>query len=203
MHNNKCFNALPILPGALKRPHYQAGNFFTAQDLLTEQSYRQQRLRRHNRYLHSWGVVCGLQVVPASDPSRPWAVQVCPGYAIDCCGDEIEVRSPAVVDVRDYLWRQPLVDGQPVLTAYVGIRYAEQQVRPIPAAQLGCSCDDPVYQPSRIRDSFQVDILWTLPETPDHDAFELCEHPSAPCPECPDSPYVILACLTLPGSAVG
>src|SRR5262245_29859665 len=87
-------------PDALKRPQYEIGNYLAAADLLTEQRYRLQRLRRHNRYLHGWGVVCGLHVVPARDSTRPWALWVCPGYAISCCGDEIEVPTPAMIDVR-------------------------------------------------------------------------------------------------------
>jgi hypothetical protein len=186
--------------GALKRPMYAVGDYFTARDLQTWQQYRRQRLRRHNRYLHNWGVVCGLWVVPVNDPGRPWAVQVCPGYAISCCGDEIEAPIPAVVDVRDYLWRRPIQDGRPTPIAYVGIKYTEEHARPVPANSLRCGCDETVFQPSRIRDSFQVDVLWALPEIASGERFDLCTQRPAPCPECPDDPYVYLACITLPAS---
>src|SRR5262249_27685137 len=149
--------------GALPRPRYEAGDFLTARDLLTEQRYRLLRMRRHDRYLHDRGIVCGLWVAPVNDPHRPWAAQVCPGYAISCCGDEIIVPAPVVVDVRDYLWTRPLIDGKPAPVAYIGIRYAEEEVRPIPTIISSCGCDDPLYQPSRIRDGFLVDVLWALP----------------------------------------
>ena len=192
---------LPLgLLGALKRPQYDVGNYLAANDLLTEQRYRLQRLRRHNRYLHGWGVLCGLHVVPARDSTRAWALWVCPGYAISCCGDEIEVPTPAMVDVRDYLWRRPLQGGRPARLAYIGIRYVEQDARPVPANPPACGCDDTIYKSSRIQDGFQVDAIWALPEAPTAEEFDLCEQGLAPCPECPDSPYVVLARLSLPAS---
>jgi hypothetical protein len=95
-----------MLVGALQRPRYAAGISLAAHDLCTEQRYRLQRLRHHHRYLHGWGVICGELVVPATTLRRPWTVQVCPAYAIGPYADEIEVQTPAAVDVRDYLWRR-------------------------------------------------------------------------------------------------
>src|SRR3989442_1496490 len=101
MIDRKSLRRAPTLVSALQRPDYKSGIYLAAHDLLTEQRYRLQRSRRHDRYLHGWGVICGLLVVPATDPSRPWAVYVCPGYAIGPY-DEIEVQTPAAVDVREY-----------------------------------------------------------------------------------------------------
>lgn len=186
--------------GALKRPKHEAGSYLAADDLQTWQYYRISRQRRHLRRLHNWGVVCGLWVVPMNDPGRPWALRVCPGYAISCCGDEIEVPAPAVIDVRDYLWTRPIQNGRPAPVAYVGIRYAEEQLRPIPANPPRCGCDETVYQPSRIRDSFQLDIVWAIPELVRAPGFDICAQAPVPCPECPDDPHVFLACITLPVS---
>jgi hypothetical protein len=192
---------VPTLVGALQRPSYAVGLSLTAYDLRTEQRYRLQRLRRHTRYLHGWGVICGLLVVPATDPRRPWGVQVCPGYAIGPYADEIAVQTPAAVEVRDYLWRRPHeAAGTPVRVAYVGIRYAEQQGRPVLTRPPGCRCEETIYEPSRLQDGFQVDVLWQLPEPEDAAGVDVCEPGLAPCPECPESPYVILARINLPAS---
>ena len=138
MIDRQSLGRAPTLVGALQRPRYAAGSSLAAHDLRTEQRYRLQRLRRHHRYLHGWGVSCGLLVVPATALRRPWAVQVCPGYAIGPYADEIEVRTPAAVEVRDYLWRRPHdAAGHPVRVAYVGIRDAEQQGRPVPSQPPG------------------------------------------------------------------
>src|SRR4029453_2123275 len=190
---------LPSAPvGALRRPLFETGNYLSADDLLTEQRYHSQRLRRHNRYVHGWGVVCGLGVVPARDPARPWAVWVCPGYAIGPHSDEINVSARVLLDIRDYLWTRPRVGTGWARLAYVGIRYDEQPVRPVPTMAQACSCQDSMYVPSRIRDGFRVDVLWILPKAPS-EAFDLCAR-QAPCPDCPDSPYVLLARVTLPAS---
>jgi hypothetical protein len=183
---------------ALKRPDYAAGMYLTAQDLLAEQRYRRQRLRRHNRYWHGWGVVCGLRVVPNNDPGQPWAITICHGYALGPYGDEIEVPVPAVINVRDYLWRLPLDREVEDRRTYVGIRYIELEVCPVPTTPPGCGCEETVYRPSRLRDSFQIDALWERPERMRAEDFDLCEQQSARCPECPESPYVVLACITLP-----
>src|SRR5262245_47155972 len=110
---------------ALARPDYAPGSYLGSRDLLAGQHYLHQRLRRHNRHLHGWGVVCGLRVVPARDPGRPWAVHVCPGYALGPYGDEIEVPAPVIVDLRDYLWTRP-PQRRTVSLAYLGIRSAEE-----------------------------------------------------------------------------
>jgi hypothetical protein len=188
--------------GALKRPRYQAGHYLAASDLATWQRYRLQRLRRHRRYLHGWGVVCGLRVVPAAEPERPWAVRVCPGYAIGPYGDEIEVATQVVIDLREYLWLQPppLTYVPKFTTAFLGLRYVEQMRRSIPANVPSCGCEETSDKSSRIRDGFRIDVLWH-PQLIDRlENFDPCEQISAPCPDCPDSPYILLACIKLPDS---
>src|SRR5262245_44888837 len=90
--------------GALMRPRCEPGDYLAAGDLGAEQDWRRQRFRRHNRHLHGWGIVCGLWVAPALDATRPWAVVVCPGYALGPYGDEIFVGCPARVDLREWVW---------------------------------------------------------------------------------------------------
>lgn len=181
--------------GSLDWPLYVPGSFIFARDLTTEQRSRLQLLRRQNHFLHDWGIVCGLWVAPANEPGKPWAIQVCPGYAIGCCGEEIQVRASISIDVRDYLWmRAPDSQGP----AFVGIRYYELFLSPTPAKTKGCGCEETVYECSRIQDDFQLDILWSLPETADTEEFDLCAQQLSPRRPCSESPYVLLARITLP-----
>lgn len=53
---------------------------------LTELADEKEARRRHNRFLHGWGVVCGLQVHCGPDRER---VRVKPGYALECDGSEL------------------------------------------------------------------------------------------------------------------
>ena len=57
-------------------------------------------LRWHNKHLHGSGIVCGLQVVCGPDPEGPRRhVTVRPGYALDCEGRDIVLRSADRLDL--------------------------------------------------------------------------------------------------------
>src|SRR6185295_4406209 len=90
-----------------ERPRYYARQLVTPDDLTLEADYFRTRLRRHNRYLHGWGVVCGAEVVPAyfvdntnEKKPKPWKVIVKAGYVLGPYGDEIFIESDQCVDVR-------------------------------------------------------------------------------------------------------
>lgn len=189
--------------GHQTRPNWQAGSRLTAEACILEQNYRIQRLRRHNRDLHGWGVLCGLWVVPAADGSNPWEIQICPGYAIGPYGDEIEVIRAARINVEDYLWFRPQIFATIAVVptpAYVAIRYQSwtDDLTLVPNAP--CTCGNPGYVDARIADGFQAGIAWTpatdfsRPKTLE----SLCEPGSMPCPPCPPSPWVVLASIILP-----
>jgi hypothetical protein len=72
----------------LDRTRFFAGQLLTDTDLNNEQSYWLAKSRLHNRYLHGWGVVCGMQVVCGECDG--W-VTVKTGYALDPCGNDIIV----------------------------------------------------------------------------------------------------------------
>jgi hypothetical protein len=69
---------------------------------------RQRDLRHHNKHLHGWGIVCGLQVecgpdtVPEEneEDGKRREVMVQKGYAIDCEGNDIVLDVP---DIRDLM----------------------------------------------------------------------------------------------------
>lgn len=83
------------------RNRYYTGRYLTAHDFSLEQGYFLSRHRLHNRLLHGWGIVCGLEVGPHEHPNCPNHVVVQPGIAIDCCGREIVLEEPQVVVVWD------------------------------------------------------------------------------------------------------
>jgi hypothetical protein len=182
-------------PDALARPKYEVGGYLRAADLESEQGYRRQRLRRHNRHLHGWGVVCGFRV--AAEPhGLPWQIRVCPGYALGPWGDEIYSGIPIIVDIAAFAWSRPSL----TTPAYVAIRAAEHLLRPLPAPAATCGCEDTRFESSRIRDNCIVDILWTPPPKPEPRHVELCSKDPFACNPCPESPYILLASVTLPAS---
>src|SRR5262247_3109912 len=84
---------------ALERVRYYPRQLLTAYDMDQEQQYFRQKARRHNRFLHGWGVVCGLEVKASPEKGHPWQVVVCPGYAVSPQGDEIWVGEAAMLDL--------------------------------------------------------------------------------------------------------
>lgn len=97
---------------SLKRPHFFSGKLLTAEDLELEQQCFREKLKRHNRTLHGFGIVSGLKVSVSSGQ-----IVVEPGLALDCEGNELlieteqSIRFPANDD-----WRG----------AFVNVRFAEE-----------------------------------------------------------------------------
>ncbi len=89
---------MPTHQTGLLRPLYFDRQQLTAADLTAGQDYLRARLRRHNRHLHGWGVVCGIGVTA----QLPWHVQVSAGFALTPQGDEIEIPAGAALfDIQD------------------------------------------------------------------------------------------------------
>ena len=184
------------------RPNYQAGALLGARDLNDEQEYLLNHLRRHDRFAHGSGIVCGLRVFAAPAKGRPWGVRVCPGYAVDPCGNEIEVPVSAIVDIRQFLHGRPVTGGVASRAAFVGLRYAAAGGGAESQSSGGCSCGctekDSHGAANRLADGYAIEIVWTLPKAgPD---FDLCTGAPAPCPPPITTPYVILAAVRLPVS---
>lgn len=196
----KASNCPTSRAGPMTRPRWEGGTYLTANACAMEQNYRLQRLRRQNRQLHASGIICGLFVVPSGDGAHPWAVNICPGFAIGPYGDEIEIPDSVSVNIEDFLWSGPGQAAQFIfrrrLTAYIAVRYQDfhDEVTPAPAAV--CGCPQPEYRYARTGDGYQAGVLWTLPSA--GAPAVMCQPGSANCPPCPESPWLILAAVALP-----
>jgi hypothetical protein len=221
----------------LERVRYFPRELLTADDMRVEQEYFRQRLRRHNRYLHGWGIVCGATVEPAPTATQHWLVRVCPGLVISPQGDEAMIDDCVLFDLKTgeckpepctVTWPCPPVGSMPGAdrqrTVYVAVRYAECMTRPVRVPPAGCGCDAADCEYSRIRDSFELKVLWELPDAyakakKADEAWcaavkamaagggpgllavnQLHQWPTIPCPPCAHDPWVVLATVTLPAS---
>lgn len=202
-------------PAAIKleRVNFFNRQLLTADDMTTERDYFLQKLRRHNRFMHGWGVVCGLNVTAAPVAGKAWQVQIGSGYALGPYGDEIFVGEAAYFDLAACLTGGPTNPCEPSLllpgaagsggTFWLAIKYAECLASPVQVASSGCGCDNDPCQYSRIRDSFQIQCLGQLPPQPGPPP-TLCQIVGgtlAPCPPCPTDPWVVLAKINLPSSS--
>ncbi|MBS0559274.1 MAG: hypothetical protein JSR21_04390 [Proteobacteria bacterium] len=211
----------------LERVRYFPRQLITAEDMRAEQHYFREKMKRHNRFLHGFGVVCGCKVVPDPQDSKPWQVQVCPGYAVSPQGDEIMIPDPVVFDLQTGVQNQdpctvtwpcppmPAITGEKEQRiAYLAVRYAECATRPVRVHPAGCGCDQLDCEYSRIRDSFELKLLWALP-----DCYLMAKQWDAAwaqqvkvmreniqrtgmiapdCMPCCDEPWVVLATIRIP-----
>jgi len=218
----------------LERVRYFPRQLLTAHDMRVEQEYFREKARRHNRFLHGWGVVCGCTVESVPD-AKTWTVRVCPGYVVGPQGDEILVDNCTDVDLKlgatpdpcTVRWPCPPVgpmpgeNGNKLTVVHIAVRYAECSSRPTRVHPAGCGCDESACEYSRIRDSYEIKVLWQLPEShvkAAQDDREWCDtlqkidpvlkrlhtFPVPPCPECVLEPWVVLASVSFAGNlAVG
>jgi hypothetical protein len=199
----------------VERVNYFPRQLLTADDMFADQEYFLLKLRRHNRFLHGWGTVCGLVVTAAPTVDLPWQVQISGGYALGPYGDEIYVAEPVFLDLAT-CGAGPIDPCEPGTllssggtssagaTVYVAIQYSECFARPVRVLPSGCGCEDTACQNSRIRDSFQIQCLSALPPSYQFapPGLQLCDYinnQTVPdCPPCPSDPWVVLASVVLP-----
>ncbi len=200
---------------ALERTRYFAGQLVTPEDLTQDQTWVRERARRRNRLLWGWGVVCGAAVRPGNDRCQ---VIVEPGFIIGPYGDEIMIDEEAAFDVCgvvqadscDTLRADPWCDDVRTAcspgTRYLAVRYVETNSRAVRAPSGSCgSCEPDSCEYSRIREGFELCLLDELPETYDATPqstglgiLNPCRGPCGrPCPQCPTSPWVVLADIVI------
>ena len=127
-----------------ERPRYFFGQVIGVDDLELEQLYHREKAHRHNRLLHGWGIVRGLEVHASTLGSGE--VTISPGYALDRRGEEVVVSRSVSVDLSGH------AAGASVCVA---VRYDERPERPVPTP-LG-------QEFSRVRETFAVEVLDTVP----------------------------------------
>ena len=109
----------------LKRPRFFAGRLLTAEDFTLEQDYFREKLKRHNRSLHGFGIISGLKVTVNSGQ-----IVVAPGLALDCEGNELAIETAqSIVPPQTADWH----------TAYLNVRFVEEcgDLAPIAGAEEG------------------------------------------------------------------
>lgn len=83
-----------------KRMNYFTGFFTTADDWRAEQAYHREKLKLHNRGLHTVGVMAGVREELAVRAIGGLAIEVRPGAAVDGEGEEILLGEPRTVTIQ-------------------------------------------------------------------------------------------------------
>jgi hypothetical protein len=232
MNTNSCCcggssTSSPCSNSIAELPRYYPRQLITPADLTLEQDYFRDRMRRHNRLLHGWGVVCGAMVCPVTitNPDNttsyaPWLVQVQTGYALGPYGDEILLDCLRTVDVRTQgvsgVTGETCIDAPdpwctevftpPTTTTvyYIAVKYMQSMTRPVRVQPVGCGCDDSSCEYSRWHDGYQIGVLTQCPACNACDPnvvappFQtLTTGDCPPCPDCSCGPWVCLAAVTV------
>lgn len=201
----------------LERPRYFPRQLMTPDELTLEQQFFLDKMRRHNRLLHGWGVVCGAQVRQKMDKDGdpvPWTLEISAGSILDQVGNEIVIPKKIIYHLQkesvsghykngDDPWCSDVPIDRPVgKTWYLAVCYEECERRPVRVMPAGCGCDDTDCENSRIRESFRIAALDYLP--PSYEGLEFTPEPQQfnpwacndSCPSCPEDPCVVLAAIT-------
>jgi hypothetical protein len=210
-------------PGsALERTRFVNRMLVGAPDLTRDQIYFREKLRRHNRLVHGWGIVCGAWVRQSENPME---LIVGPGYILAPQGDDILIDCEVTLDISkqdlsgllgaacadapvDPWCSDVAADWKDGQTLYLAVRYQECPTHPIRILPEGCACgcDETACEYSRIRDRYAFKVLTELPsgysDPMPHPAlaasFSCMESNQLTrcCPTCPPDPWVILADFT-------
>jgi hypothetical protein len=200
---------------------YFPRQLLTADDMRAADEYFREKLRRHNRMLHGWGVTCGCEVESAKDKLL---VKVGKGYVITPRGDEICIPEDITFDLAQGSYKAFDPCGRPSPcspvtsaaaakgdTVYLAVCYSECNTRPVRLhpAGCGCGCDDSSCEYSRVRESYEL-ICLTKDELPEsYKTADIADAKTAEyfagsnkllipsCPPCIDDCCVVLAEVTL------
>ncbi len=152
-----------------KRPRFFAGQLLTEDDLQALTDYVVGKNRLHSRFLFGDGVVCGLTVT--CHPCGRGNVVVAPGYALDCCGNDIYVPCPEELDVkallRDLRRRQlagydcgdPCEDQKQDTRSYgLYLTYTETLEDPVAPYAAGDPCGQQACEPTRVCEGYRFEL---------------------------------------------
>jgi hypothetical protein len=149
-----------------RRPRYFHGMLLDDKDFLAEQAYHADKRRLLNRSLHGSGVVCGLELRAKCGGK---GIELTPGLALDCCGNEIWVTETVNLDISKLLppkdTCKPKTDCPDPATSneckpyYLGIRFEEKGSDPVSVYLPGADCSERTCEYSRYKEGFCVEIV--------------------------------------------
>ncbi len=203
--------------GGRERPRFFPHQLITDEELTAGQEYFRNKLRLHNRMIHGWGVVCGALVCLKLDDNgdaEPWKVVVKPGYVLGPYGDDILIECDHEVDLRSRgstsewgaegdPWCSEVYEKPEDGPICLAVKYRQTPARPVRVEPLGCGCDDSRCEYSRWKDGYEIGFLDGCPESHQNPPDPARSGKSNPeCPVCPDTPWVVLACIQVDSEGV-
>lgn len=144
-----------------QRPRFFEGQYLGAEDLTAAVEYGRTQQASHLLGAHTWGIATGLQLKESPLPGGRVDVRILPGYAWDGFGRPIVVLAPYKIPELLFsgITFQAGVDdtdeGKKGRLVQIWLRYNEDATQNLPSEFEGCQTGG---QPSRVRESFLVEI---------------------------------------------
>lgn len=162
------------------RVNYANGMILGLGEFLQEQQYFLQKDYLHERALHGFGTVYGLQVTTERTPhvAHEYTITVARGMAIDQWGREVVVRSAQCARLGAWLAAQEQTHANTIaanmgpsgeFTIYVVLSYDQCDDDLVPLPGQPCSSSAQTMVASRIRDAWNIDLRWIPPAMPEWD----------------------------------
>jgi hypothetical protein len=206
---------IQVSSSALERLNYFPRQLITADDMRLEQEYFLEKLRRHNRFLHGWGVVCGLEVCIIEKLN----ISISPGYALDPYGNEIYLPTDFAFNLAPFVSTnkedcKPCIQESASISSSektvfnLVVKYVECACRPVRVMPESCGCDEAACEYSRIQESFKIDChpikAIANKKVIESPATQVEIRPNKTkqtqplsCPPYPSDPWVVLAEITV------
>ncbi|WP_310388573.1 hypothetical protein [Roseateles sp.] len=176
-----CTPSNPPGPGSAatdtcKRVNYTLGMLMGVDDFVQDQLYAGSRRRELARELLGYGTVHGLAVIIEADGDKGQRVRVTPGMAWLPSGTPVCVEGEQCANLNDWLLANgALVDaglsGSPAgFSAYLVLSHLQCLTDQVPIPGEPCRSDDELMAPSRVADSFRLDLRAVPPAQREEDA---------------------------------
>ena len=163
-------------PDPTKHVNYALGMVLGVDDFTQEFTYLSARERWLARDAIGYGTLWGLGVSIDDDASGP-RITVAPGAALTPCGQLVCVTPAQCASVNDWLAtnatdvRGTLAEtGASAVTLYVVLCYSDCATDPVPIPGEPCRDESAMQAPSRITDSFTLELRLQRPEQLEEDA---------------------------------
>lgn len=160
--SDRCSGSLPDNPNCTLNYHF--GMLLGVEDLRSEQGFHLGQHRRHQRALHGFGVVHGLNVIFNASKAE---LQVTPGIAVDPAGRDLALASLQCVSLPAW-WRKHRSDDDfadsanlddITFDADVVAHYGTCLSRPVPAIADACANGSADIAYSRICEQVQLSLV--------------------------------------------
>ncbi len=159
-----------------KRVNYTLGMLMGVDDFVQEQVYNGSRRRELAREVLGYGTVHGLDVIVEADGDKGPRLRVTPGMAWLPSGTPVCVDSDQCANLNDWLKanaaavQTAMTVSPPAVSLYVVLSYVQCLTDNVPIPGEPCRSDDELMAPSRIADSFKLELRLAPPAQREEDA---------------------------------